>query len=624
MAGAMPFPYPRCAAPSHILPFVIALTLTVGALASAVSSRAFEKTVFSSVYADLEDFEQFAVRAKQSGATHIDLTPSLPWSYWEYDQPGDPYPAWVITKVGLLKTTRPAALQRYLPEDHSERVLQTLAARGQILRKHGLKGLLGLAEPSMLPEAVFRDHPLWRGARVDHPTRSRVARFAPSIDHPEVLALFREAMATLLRRCPEIDIVDILTNDSGSGLDWSPGLYSGQFGNTLFRHRSMDERLGAFFAVLHAGAADAQARLDVRIKLTREADPLRIARKLTAGSSIENLEGPDGTPFMVSAGTGEAYGNTFTPVLGIPRIAEFVDALMATHESAAPRMFVSLSDRRSRALFFDVYDRFRAQPARNPVAKLTLLREVARAQAGEQHADSLLRLWLHLQETSDLVRLLDTGGFIYYLGTVHQRWLTRPFVPFPQEIPAADKAYYRRFQFQALDEAHAESLSDVQATDVYGGWSGRHFVNRVSAPIERHVNEAANLAEQIGNADLARRLRIFLCIVRNAQNAVSYQAQLDRVRRLGLAPDPSPVVETQSGWDRQMMMQTARAELDNTALLMELLGERPSDYLLTAATPEEEDITRFTPDLRPQLQKKLDLMNARWEDYKRVFTTPNW
>lgn len=586
--------------------------------------RAYEKVIFSGTYADLADFEAFAVRAQASGATHIDITQSLPLAFWEYDRPNDPYPAWVISKIGLLKLTRPAALRSYIPAEHSEQVLAMLEARGKVLRKLGLKAWLLASEPAMLPEAVYRDHPLWRGARVDHPARSRVARFSPSVDNPEVLALFREAMALLLRRVPEIDMIQFLTNDSGSGLDWSPGLYSGQFGHTLYRDRPMDERLRGFFDVLQAGATDVATTVDLRITLTREPDPMRIVRKLSRNTAIENLEGPDGAPYIADAGRSDGYSNPFYPVVGIPRIAEFVNDLAAASAAPTRRLRVVLSDTRNRELFFTAYDRFQAKPAKDRIGQLSLLREIARERVGADHADDLLELWLRVQDTSDLVALLNTGGYIYFLGSVEQRWLTRPFVPFPGEIPAADKAYYRRFQFQALDEAHAETLSDVQATDVYGGWSGRHFVNRVSTPIERKMTEAMQFATRIGDADLARRFEIVRCVVRNARNAVSYQAQLDRVRRLGIPPDQSPVVETQSSWDRQLMMETARTEIDNTAVLMQLLGERPADYLLLASKPEEEDISQLGPNLHEQLQHKLDLMNARWEDYKRVFAIPNW
>lgn len=585
-----------------------------------------EKIIFGSTYADLADFERFAGRAKQSGATHIDVAQSLPWSYWEYDRPDDPYPSWVISKCGLLKLARPEALRRYVPAEHSERVLAILAERGQVLRRLGLKAVFSANAPSMLPEAVFTDHPLWRGARVDHPARSRVARFAPSIDHPEVLALYREAAAILLRRCPEIDQLELTTNDSGAGLDWSPGLYSGSFGNTRYRGRSMDERLRGFLDAIRAGAQDAGAPLEVRIALTREPEPVRIARKFDRGMAIENLEGPEGTPFGARAGFNEGYSNVFNPVTGIPQAVRFLDDLRRAARSPAPRLSVIMGDGLNRELYFAIFDRFQRAPAQaaDEIGRLALLRDVAAERVGRERADELLALWLRVDEAGRLIRLLDTGGTLFYLGSVQQRWLTRPFVPFPAELKPEEKACFRRFQFQALDDAHAESLSDVQATDVYGGWSGRHFVDRVLDPVEEAITESARLARAIDDAGLARRFEIFRCVARNARNAVSYQAQLDRVRSLGLKPEASPVVGTQSSWDRQLIMETAREELDNTAELMALLGRAPGDYLLLAAAPEEEDCRLLGPDIVPHLQLKLNTMNSRWEDYKRLFTTPNW
>ena len=63
----------------------------------------FDKIVFGCYTKDLNDFENFVKRAKQSGATHINLSnEDLPFSRWEYDVKEDPYPSWVITNMGLL------------------------------------------------------------------------------------------------------------------------------------------------------------------------------------------------------------------------------------------------------------------------------------------------------------------------------------------------------------------------------------------------------------------------------------------------------------------------------------------------------------------------------------------
>jgi hypothetical protein len=164
----------------------------------------------------------------------------------------------------------------------------------------------------------------------------------------------------------------------------------------------------------------------------------------------------------------------------------------------------------------------------------------------------------------------------------------------------------------------------LQASQVYGGWSGRHLVSRIIREMETRLAAASRLAPGIKDARvLAGRLEVLSTVLRNARNAVSYQAQLDRARQLGLKPDPNPVAGTQSGWDRQLLMETARAEIDNTALLMKLLEGTSVPVLDLAASTEEEDIRVLGPDLIEQLQKKINIMNSHWEDYKRIFTTPN-
>ena len=71
----------------------------IGLVAFAAMANAAEprKIIVGGSYTNLADFEQFAARARQSGATHVRISDSLPWSYWQYDNPNDPYPSWVIS-----------------------------------------------------------------------------------------------------------------------------------------------------------------------------------------------------------------------------------------------------------------------------------------------------------------------------------------------------------------------------------------------------------------------------------------------------------------------------------------------------------------------------------------------
>ena len=76
-----------------------------------------------------------------------------------------------------------------------------------MLAKDGLKGVWNANEPAVLPEAFFVAHPELRGPRIDQTNRSRKTYYAPSVDQPETLRMYREAMQSLLKICPEVERV---------------------------------------------------------------------------------------------------------------------------------------------------------------------------------------------------------------------------------------------------------------------------------------------------------------------------------------------------------------------------------------------------------------------------------
>ena len=80
----------------------LGVSLLLSCAALSLSAAEITKVIAGGSYTDLADFEKFATRAKQSGVTHIRITDSLPWSTWQYDDPADPYPSWVISNPGLL------------------------------------------------------------------------------------------------------------------------------------------------------------------------------------------------------------------------------------------------------------------------------------------------------------------------------------------------------------------------------------------------------------------------------------------------------------------------------------------------------------------------------------------
>jgi hypothetical protein len=471
---------------------LFALFTVAGTMVAANPPGHFKSVIFGCHAGSLAEFENFATRAKQSGTTHIVLTAEdLPWATWQLDTPGDPYPAWAISNVGLLKVAPPEALKPFLPQDYADTVIGILRSRCAVLRKLGLKAAFTTFEPQILPERVYEAHPLWRGPQVDHPLRSRVPRFAPSIDNPEVLALYRESVRTLLTACPEIEILSLHTNDSGSGVSWSGGLYQGPNGSSFYRDRKMYERYRDFFASLQSGAADARAgHLDIDAEWVRESAPELIAGRLGPGMAVSNLEGPDATPYKAEVGFLLDYFYPFYPAQGIPLPVRYLEELEEASKSIAPRLFYLIGDRFNSDLYLQIYDAFARSPTRDEISRLQLLRSIAADRVGGGSASALLDAWLALDRIQRDTSLVNFGGTIFYLGSVHQRWLTRPFVPFPDELTPDETRYYRAYQFQARSEERARNLGDLQGTRQYEGLGGAALSNNLIGRMLADLNRA--------------------------------------------------------------------------------------------------------------------------------------
>ncbi len=167
----------------------------------------------------------------------------------------------------------------------------------------------------------------------------------------------------------------------------------------------------------------------------------------------------------------------------------------------------------------------------------------------------------------------------------------------------------------------------------YRGWEGKFFAEQITFNVNKDIDRARKyLGEIIPDLSgpmksnyqlLDLRLQAANCLVNNVRHFASFQGQLDRVKALKIKPQYHPVLGTQSNWDRTLMINTARAEIDNTALLIDILERTSETIIKTADTPEDERIRMLGLTLIEQLQKKLKIMNAHWNDYDHIFTGPN-
>jgi len=169
---------------------------------------------------------------------------------------------------------------------------------------------------------------------------------------------------------------------------------------------------------------------------------------------------------------------------------------------------------------------------------------------------------------------------------------------------------------------------------IYEGWGAKLLFQRTIEMILPQVRTALSRVERIkeaGKDEAARkqwdltgkRLQAVIYLLQSADNMVAYQAQLDRVKNLGAKTEPNPVLGVQSGWDRTDLMETARKEIDTMVNLKRLLESTDQPILDLAPTPAEETIMRLGPNVAAELKDKIDIMNAHWRDYDRLFTQPN-
>jgi len=274
--------------------------------------------------------------------------------------------------------------------------------------------------------------------------------------------------------------------------------------------------------------------------------------------------------------------------------------------------------------YFRVAGAFNQNPTHGLRDRAALLRAVAADLAGEAGADALVEAWHKI--AIGLLHFKDSNIEGLTICSVNQRLINRPFVLFPAELTSEEKSYYRPFQFQANDEAQADDLLNWQCTSFIRG-PYAIFLAAKALGRAMQANQAAIDALLIGGKDssfalLADRLRLLNAFYLNLVHAMQLQEIIDNT-------DPSVPPEISPRWPldadpRLLEYETlTRAEIDNTLEIIHLIEGRERQMLVTAPTPELEDIFLLSPQITDQLRYKIAIMEAHRLDGKRAFVTHN-
>ena len=155
-----------------------------------------------------------------------------------------------------------------------------------LARNYGLKPTVQVFEPRYWPERLYDKHPELRGQRVDLATYSGEAEYAPDLNHPLVKQHYEEMAENLMREVPDLELIEIWTNDSCAGIAWSKRLFMGPNGPIEARKKPVAESVVSLLTSIRNGARKINPKVRISLNLgwffeTRgAADPFTEAKEI--------------------------------------------------------------------------------------------------------------------------------------------------------------------------------------------------------------------------------------------------------------------------------------------------------------------------------------------------------
>lgn len=617
------------------------------------------------------DPERYVAALAEAGFTHVEvngLQSHMPYEdlvAWEY------YPQFYTYAPGFnhfVDTPLTAGLWPALYLDANLNHLKTLASYG---RRYGLKPGVCMFEPRSMPERFFSKYPTLRGARVDHPFRSRLPRYTMAQDHPIVKRHYAEALKKLLREVPELSYMSVWTNDSGAGFEHTASLYVGRNGGPYMirewrNHDKVAEAagqsIGRYLKNLQSAAAEINPDFDVILRI----EPFKVEHDhvkagmgkhitwegpslLVRGYSLpyphskypENM-GVAGSIFHSWMDKSEREVLAQSREQGVEPIIHYVASGVNNHEPLLGLPFPKLIHSKLLAMrdtgltriscFGGLANVMRTPYWPNPVVIQAaqflpdkpvdaVLSEYAERLVGPVHQSALTKAWSDFEEAlswQPLVGLFCAFGFCW------QRTWDRPFVPDIEAIPTAEREYYER---HGCFQHNNPSLGDL-GKDVLFDLITKESGTKMAADMDREVISRlrpiiADLNRQLPSlnesakpvfTDLRDRIRAYLHWVTSLRNVCAwcecvygYLGTEDKTTREGCEAKLQNVIDL---------------ELENTKELISLMETTQSDIIALSAVGENTFF--YGENIVDHLKTKIRLTEKYRHLKPRIDKTAYW
>ncbi len=438
------------------------------------------------------DQEHYVASLAEAGFTHCEVNGLQAHMPLEDFVAHEYYPQFYTYAPGFNHFVDTDLTKGIWPGHYLDANLNNLVKLANLGRKYGLKPGVCMFEPRTLPERFFAKYPTLRGARVDHPFRSRLPRYTMAQDHPIVMRHYRECLQKLMRSVPDLSYMSVWTNDSGSGFEHTSSLYVGRNGGPYMirewrNHDKIAQAAGEsivrYLKNLQTAAATINPDFDVILRL----EPFKVEQ-----DHIKNGMGPhvtwEGPSLMVrgyhvpyahpkypenQAVAGSIFHTTMDqvgekealaasrkngaepvlhysassvmnhePLLGLPFPRSIHQKLSAVRDTGITRISAlgGLTNT-GRAPYWPNPVALRAAQFFPEKSIETVLTEFATSLVGPAQAAALSDAWKEFEEAllwQPLVGLYCAFGFCW------QRTWDRPFVPDAEAVPAAEREYYER------------------------------------------------------------------------------------------------------------------------------------------------------------------------------------
>ncbi len=199
------------------------------------------------------DLERHVREAVRLGYTGMECNRFVGMKLLQQGHPRDPYPWYTYWGPSMDQFVSSPLFDGVFPARYLSQNLADLKHVVAVVQSFGLKPIFMGYEPRFVPAEFLKRRPDLQGPRVDHPLRSMTPRYSLCVDRPGVLEHYRILARRLAREVPGIAEMHVIFHDSGAGLCWEKGLYSGRNGPEHCRHVPMGERMRKFFLALKQG-----------------------------------------------------------------------------------------------------------------------------------------------------------------------------------------------------------------------------------------------------------------------------------------------------------------------------------------------------------------------------------